>query len=181
MRRESALKALITGFVGFALVATPALARSDSAANGKTVTDQHFLQMAAESDMLHAHLGQMAEKLSTSLGVRDLGLEIRKNCTADYQQLSELAGKTGATIPKDVDAEGDKTIERLSRLRGGEFDRAFIKEVIESDKKAVDAFQQKAEDAQNPDLKTYASTTLPSLKLHLHEAQDWVKYGDDKK
>lgn len=178
MRIETAL---LTGLVGCALVAAPVLARSDTAANGKTTTDQHFLEMAAESDMLHAHVGQMAEKLSTSLGIRDLGLEIRKNCTADYQQLSELAAKTGGTIPKAIDAQGDKTIEGLSRLRGAGFDHAFINEVIDSDKKAIGAFGQKAQNAQNPDLKTYASSTLPSLKLHLHEAQDWVKYGDDKK
>src|SRR6185437_11226080 len=141
MRVESAL---LTGLVCYALVAIPAFARSDTAANGKAATDQDFLQMAAESDMLHAHLGQMAEKLSTSLGIRDLGLEIRKNCTADYQQLSELAARTGATLPKAIDAQGDKTIGRLSRLRGAGFDHAFIDEVIDSDKKAVDSFAKKA-------------------------------------
>lgn len=137
--------------------------------------------MAAQSDMLHAHLGQMAEKQSTKRGVRDLGLEIRKNDSADYQQLSDLAAKTGKTIPKSINDKGDKTIERLSRLRGASFDHAFISELIDSDKRTVAAFEQKAQDAENPDVKTYASNALPSLKLHLNEAQDWVKYGGDKK
>jgi putative membrane protein len=173
MRIETAL---VAGFVGCILIAAPALARPN-----KPATDQDFLQMAAESDMLHAHLGQMAEKLSTSLGIRDLGMEIQKNCTADYQKLSELATKSGTSIPKSIDSRGDKTIEQLSRLRGARFDHAFIAEVIQSDKKAVDTFSQKAQDAQNPELKEYASSIVPSLKLHLHEAQDWVKYGDEKK
>lgn len=160
----------------------PLLARSGPRADSRIPTsDQDFLQTAAESDMLHAHLGQMAEKNSTRRGIKDLGQEINQNDQADYKALSMLAGKIGEAIPKGIDDQGDKTIERISRLRGSSFDHAFIQEVIESDKKEVAAFGQEAKQAQNPDVKAYASSALPALKLHLYEAQDWVKYGGKRK
>lgn len=157
----------------------PLLARS-----GNTETpasDQEFLQSAAESDMLHAHLGQMAEKNSTRRGIRDLGQEISQNDQADYRALSVLAEKSSLTIPKSIDDKGDQTIERMSPLRGSSFDQAFIREIIDSDKKTVAAFEQEAQHAQNASVKEYAGGALPALKLHLYEAQDWVKYGDHKK
>ncbi len=174
-------RTVLTSFIGCMLLAVPVLAQSESRTTANHPSDQQFLQMAAESDMLHAHLGQMAEKLSTKRGIRDLGLEISKNDTADYQRLTELANKMGETVPKGIDDQGSRTINRLSHLRGASFDHAFIAEIVDSDKKTLAAFQQKAQDAQNPDLKAYAASALPNLKLHLYEAQDWVKYGDDKK
>lgn len=165
-----------------ALFCLPLFAKSDTqTAGGHPATDQEFLRTAAESDMLHAHLGQMAEKNSTKRGIRDLGQEISQNDKADYQALTALGGKIGQTIPKDINDQGDKLIERISRLRGSSFDQAFIHEIIESDKKELAAFQHEAKHAQNPDVKEYASGALPALKLHLYEAQDWVKFGGNKK
>jgi putative membrane protein len=163
------------------LFCLPLLARSNSRADSRTpANDQQFLQNAAESDMLHAHLGQMAEKNSTSRGIRDLGQEISQNDQADYRALGALADKTGETVPKGIDAQGYKTIERITGLRGS-FDHAFIQEVIQSDKKELADFEHEAQHAQNPEVKAYASGALKALKLHLYEAQDWVKYGGDKK
>lgn len=164
------------------LCCLPLLARSDTrAGNASSANDQQFLQTAAESDMLHAHLGQMAEKNSRSRGIRDLGQEISQNDQADYRALSALSAKAGVTIPKGIDDQGNQTVERISRLRGSSFDRAFIREIIDSDKKELSAFQDEAQHAQNADVKAYASGALPALKLHLYEAQDWLKYGDHKK
>lgn len=164
------------------LFCIPVFARADVHKGSDTpASDQEFLQNAAQSDMLHAHLGQLAEKNSTKRGVRDLGQEISQNDQADYRTLSDLAGKVGETIPKGIDNQGDRTIEQISRLRGSSFDRAFIHEIIASDKKELAAFEYEAQHAQNPNVKEYASGALPALKLHLYEAQDWVKYGDDKK
>jgi predicted outer membrane protein len=162
-----------------ALLCLPLFAKSN--APTKLASDQEFLQTAAESDMLHAHLGQMAEKNSTKRGIRDLGQEISQNDQADYRALGALAEKIGATIPKGIDEQGNRTIDRLSRLRGSSFDHAFIQEIINSDKKTLADFEHEAQHAQNPDVKAYASNALSALKLHLYEAQDWVKYGDDKK
>ncbi len=162
-----------------ALFCLPLFAKSD--APTKPANDQEFLQTAAESDMLHAHLGQTAEKNSKRRGIRDLGQEISQNDQSDYRTLSALAGKIGATIPKGIDDQGDRTIQRISKLRGNSFDHAFIQEVIQSDKKELADFEHEAQHAQNPDVKAYANDALSALKLHLYEAQDWVKYGDDRK
>ena len=146
------------------LFCLPLLARSDTHGRSRTpANDQEFLRTAAESDMLHAHLGQLAEKNSTKRGVRDLGQEISQRDQADYRAVSVLAGKIGETIPKAIDDQGDKVIERISRLRGSSFDRAFIQEIIQSDKKELADFEYEAEYAQNPTVKSYASGALPAL------------------
>lgn len=164
------------------LFCVPMFAHADAhKGSGTPASDQEFLQNAAESDMLHAHLGQMAEKDSARHGVRDLGQEISQNDQADYRALSVLAGKAGETIPKSLDEQGIRTIEQMSRLRGRSFDDAFIHEVINSDKEELADFEYEAQHAQNANVKEYASDAVPARKLHLYEAQDWIKYGDDKK
>lgn len=171
----------LTAITCCTLLAVPALARSKADHNAASANDQDFFDLAGQSNMLQAHLGQMAETQSTQRGVRDLGLEIHQKNTSDYQNLTELAAKAGAMVPKAIDQGGNKTIDRLSKLRDATFDRAFIHEIVQSDKKLIDLYERKAKDAKSPEVKQYATNALPNLKLHMYEAQDWNKYGQAKK
>jgi len=53
-----------------------------------------------------------------------------------------------------------REINRLQKLSGAEFDKAYIHHMVHDDKKDVKDFQSKADDAKDPDIKTFATTTL---------------------
>jgi putative membrane protein len=52
-----------------------------------------------------------------------------------------------------------------------EFDREYMKAMVDEHEKAVDDVEAKAEKADNDHVKEWAAKTLPTLKKHLEEAR----------
>ena len=90
------MKTIMTGLCCLALCCTPVFAQGGTLSK----SDQAFLKMAAETDMTEAHMGQMAQDQASEQGVKDLGQALIQDHTKDYNTLSQLATKLGATIPQ---------------------------------------------------------------------------------
>src|SRR5205085_2385123 len=63
-------------------------------------------------------------------------------------------------------------MDKLSKLSGAEFDRAYMSMMVKDHKKDVKEFQDEANKGQDTDVKGFASTTLPTLQEHLRMAED---------
>lgn len=138
-------------------------------------SDQDFLNLAAQTDMTEAHLGQMAQDQGASQAVKDLGQMLATDHTQDYKQLGMLASKAGLIIPKGIDAKHDKMIAPFEKLKGKMFDRHYTREMVAGHTAAITAYQKEATSGQNADLKAYATDTLPTLEKHKKAAQDAEK------
>ena len=57
--------------------------------------------------------------------------------------------------------------DRLAKLSGAEFDRAYVREMVAGHKKAVDAFTMESTSGKDNDVKAWATKTLPTVREHL--------------
>jgi putative membrane protein len=172
MKKTSILIALCCG----ALWSIPAFSQ---AAGG--TSDQDFVNMAAQTDMLEAHLGQMAADQASAQGVKDFAQMLTTDHTNDYQQLSMAATKAGLTVPKGLDATRDKMITPFEKLKGAAFDHHFTQAMVAGHQKAIAEYQKEANNGQNADIKAYANQALPTLQKHLEQARDLQKSKSAKK
>jgi putative membrane protein len=165
------------------LCCLPALAKAHAAKAAATaaMTDQQFVDLAAQTDMLEAHLGQMAANQASSQDVKDYAQMLVADHTNDYQQLSNIAAKANLTVPKGLDDEHNKMIAPFEKANGAAFDSHYIQAMIAGHTKAISVYTKEAADAQNGDLKSYASATLPTLQKHLDGAKDIAKKPAAKK
>jgi putative membrane protein len=157
-------------FCCLALIATPAFSQKKPAhehAPKTPMTDQQFIDMAAQTDMLEAHLGQMAANQAASQDLKDYAQMLVTDHTNDYQQLTMMAAKDNLTLPKGLDEEHNKMIAPFDKLHGAAFDKQYIHAMIEGHTKAIAVYTKETNDAQNPDVKSYAAATLPTLNKHL--------------
>ena len=157
------------GLVLFA-AAIPAFSAMNSA-------DRQFMITAARTDMIEAHEGQIAADRATQSDVKDLAKALINDHTQDYEQLTILATKTGVKIPKGINAAKDPAIAQLNHLKGAGFDRQFAKDEIVDHRRAVAAFKRESEHGKDPDVKAYATQTLPTLEKHLQLAEECEKSG----
>jgi putative membrane protein len=172
------MRSILSALSICALCCAPALAQSSSSG----MSDQQFLEFAAQTDMTEAHLGQVAQEQAASQDVKDFGQMLVTHHTDDYKQLTAIAGKANLTVPKGLDAAHDKMIAPLAKLKGSAFDSRYAHEMITGHQKAIVQYKQEAQNGQNADLKAYANQTLPTLEKHLQAAQDLVKSkGKSKK
>jgi putative membrane protein len=125
--------------------------------------------------MLEAHLGQMAASQAARQEVKDYAQMLVTDHTGDYQQLTALAAKDGFTVPNGLDAAHNKMIAPFEKLKGAAFDSRYIHEMTAGHTEAIGVYTKESTDAQNADLKAYASATLPTLNKHLDSAKGLAK------
>lgn len=155
-----------------ALCCAPVLARPAHAA----MTDQEFVDFAAQTDMTEAHLGQVAADQAASQPVKDFAQMLVTDHTNDYNQLTMAAGKANLNVPKGLNAEHDRMIAPFEKLKGAAFDARFAREMVAGHEHAIAEYKREAADGQNADIKAYANQALPTLQKHLDAARDLLKH-----
>jgi putative membrane protein len=154
-----------------ALFSVPAFAKK-KASGAATMTDQQFVNFAAQTDMVEANLGQLAQDVAASQTVKSYGSMLVTDHTADYQHLQQIAPDASVSVPDAIDAQNNKTlIGPFHKLKGKEFDHRYIHTMVEGHTKAIAIYKKEAEDATNPTIKTYAQDALPVLEKHLDDAK----------
>jgi putative membrane protein len=140
------------------------------------MTDQQFVDFAAQTDMVEANLGQYAQTAASSQAVKDYGQKLTTDHTADYGQLGTAAQAANLKVPTAIDSEHDKMmIAPMEKLKGAAFDHKYAMEMVEGHTKAIAVYEKEAKDASSSDVKAYAEKALPTLKDHLSAAKELEK------
>jgi putative membrane protein len=137
---------------------------------GQKMTDQQFVDNAGQINMTEAHLGKLAQQKAGENDFKEYGQQLEKDHTDAYQKLTSIAN--GFTVPKSIDAEHLKTVNRFEKLSGQSFDKQFKQTMIQDHQKAIDMFKRAQDELTNQQLKTYATEQLPILQTHLDMAKN---------
>ncbi|MBV8092542.1 MAG: DUF4142 domain-containing protein, partial [Acetobacteraceae bacterium] len=86
-------------------------------------------------------------------------------------QLANLARADNIPLPDMLDPEHQSIYERLEKLRGAEFDSVYIAAQIQDHQRTIQLLEYEIGSGQDPDLKAFASQTLPIVIQHLQMAQ----------
>jgi putative membrane protein len=157
------------------LLSLPVLAQK-KAAKGAAMTDQEFINFAAQTDMVEANLGQLAQTAASSQEVKDYAQTLVTDHTNDYHQLQDLAKQANLTVPDSIDAENNKTmVGPFQKLKGAAFDHRYEMDMVAGHTKALEIYKKEAADAQNAAVKSYAEGVVPTLEKHLSGAKDLEK------
>ena len=72
----------------------------------------------------------------------------------------------------------DKTLKeqsgmnKLAGLSGADFDRAYVNMMVKDHEKDVKEFEKASAKATDPDIRAWATSTLPTLREHLQQIRD---------
>jgi putative membrane protein len=87
------------------------------------------------------------------------------------QQLSTIAQQKNVQVPTELTGKAKADHDRLSKLSGEQFDRAYMQMMVRDHRKDVGEFRKQSTSAKDPDVKSFASQTLPTLEEHLKMAE----------
>ena len=90
-------------------------------------------------------------------------------------ELKTLAKNKNITVPGDLEAKDKAERDRLSKLSGEAFDRAYMNAMLQDHRKDVSEFRTESTKGRDADVKAFASKTLPTLEDHLKLAQQTEK------
>jgi putative membrane protein len=133
--------------------------------------DSKFAVEAASGGMMEVQLGQLAQQKASSQRVKDFGAMMVRDHSKANDELKSLASMKNITLPPAPGEDHMDDIKNLSKKTGKEFDRDYMKMMVDDHKKDIDQFEMCSKDAKDPDLKAFAGKTLPVLRTHLDSAK----------
>ena len=142
-----------------------------SSPDSKTTSDQDFAMKAAQGGMAEVKLGQLAQQKATSPTVRDFAKRMVQDHSKNENVLQNTASRENMALPTGIDKDAQDTYDRLSKLSGDAFDRAYAHDMVKDHTKDVADFQKEAKDGHDEAIKNYAAQTLPTLQSHLEMAR----------
>jgi putative membrane protein len=134
--------------------------------------DTTFVMKAAMGGMEEVDLGNLASQQAASERVKNFGAMMVRDHTQANNELMSLANGHGMNIASGMalpaDMQKDKT--NLVAKQGAAFDKAYMNMMVSDHRKDVAEFEKASKNAKDPQLKDFATRTLPTLKTHLDSA-----------
>ena len=130
---------------------------------------QKFLKEAIEGNFAEVQMGQLAQKQGSSDGVRSFGQMLEKDHSDANKKAVDVANSLGMTPPTEPSKKQKADYDKMSKMSGTQFDKAFATHMVADHKKDIKEYERasKLKDAAGP----YATETLPVLRKHLNAAQ----------
>ena len=165
----SAVMALFAGPTSSAQ--QPGDAPSMSSSATPSAADSKFMKEAADGGMAEVELGKLASEKASSSEVKQFGQRMVEDHGKANDELKQLATQKHVDLPAEPSAKHKATKARLEKLSGEQFDKAYVADMLKDHKKDVAAFEKQSRSAKDPDLKSFAAKTLPTLQDHLKQVQ----------
>lgn len=146
---------------------------TDSSATGKlSNADKGFIKDAAVDGLYEVEIGKIASQRAADPAVKSFAQMLVNHHSAANDELKQLASSRNVEIATELPMMKRRSVERLSKMSGSEFDREFVNKVaIKEHEKDIKRFEEASREAKDPEVRAWAEKTLPTLRQHLADAQ----------
>ena len=129
--------------------------------------DKMFMKMAAINGMTEVQIAELAQQKAQSQEVKQLAQQIVQDHQKSNQELKQLAQQKGVDIPSDLPDLKKQEVSFFQQLDGQQFDQEFLSFMKAAHAHDVSKFQDKAQMAKDPELKTWVAGKVPVLQHHM--------------
>jgi putative membrane protein len=137
----------------------------------RMTADSAFITKAAQGGMAEVRHGQLAADKASNSDVKQFAQQMVDDHSKSNDELKQLASSKGVTLPADIGPKHQAAHDRLSKLSGAEFDRAYMQHMVAEHKATVDEFRRESRNGSDPEVKAWAAKSLPTLERHLRMAE----------
>ncbi|MCL7987118.1 DUF4142 domain-containing protein [Sphingobacterium sp. lm-10] len=136
-----------------------------------TTADTTFTNKAAIGGMAEVELSKLATEKSSNAKIKDFASQMVKDHTKVNDELKAIAENKNIMLPTSLDAEHAKVKKDLEGKQGAEFDKAYVKAMVDGHKKTHSLMEDGAKNNLDAELKAFAAKTEPVVKHHLEMVQ----------
>src|SRR5262245_29021841 len=151
--------------------AKPAPTKPTQSATHTASGDHAFAMKAAQANMAEVELGKIAVDKAMKDDVKKFGQMMIDDHGKALDELKSVAQSKNITLPTTVDAEHKKLSDKLSKLSGAEFDRAYMQAMVDGHRKVAADLRKESQSGTESELKSWATKTLPTVEAHLKQAE----------
>lgn len=142
------------------------------------VDDKQFVREAATNGMTEAAMGKLAADKGSMDAVKQFGQKIADDWTKTSPDLKKLGEAESVSMADSLDAKHQVRVDKLAKLSGTAFDKAYLKEQLKDQQENVRKYQEEAQNGSVAEVKNYAAKALPALQEQLASAKE-LKKGEN--
>jgi putative membrane protein len=133
--------------------------------------DQKFMKDAAVGDAAEIQLGQLADAKASDPRVKHFGERMVTDHSKADDQLKNIAGSQHISLPTELDPPHKNMKAALSIQSGSEFDKNYMRTMVQEHLKTLKKFQREAASSQDPSIKQFTMNSIPVIQSHLNAAR----------
>ena len=135
--------------------------------------DMKFVMLANSSNMMELELSQIAVQKATNPAVKDFANMMVQHHTQAGQEMKQMLSAKGTMIPDTAMLSRHRTrMDLLHTMQGAEFDRAYMRIMVDAHEEDVDEYEDETTDAKDADIRAFAKKMLPTLRTHYTRAKE---------
>lgn len=154
--------------LGFAVTAMPA---GDKVAEDTPLTEAQFVMKAGSGGIHEVELGKLASANAADPDVKKFAERMVSDHSKANDALKAAAKAANIPVADKVSPEDQKEFDRFKTLKGAEFDKAYMSQMVKDHEGAEALFRKAAKELKDPGLKGFAEKTLPTIQEHLKLAK----------
>jgi len=133
--------------------------------------DRQFIQEVAADNMMEIRLAQMAQRQASGSDVKRLADRMASDFTKWQDRWTSMASRNGMAFQPGMGNLHRQKVERLQKASKGQFDRVYVRTVIENLQSIVPYFENEGRSARSSEVRNLVKDELPTLKEHLELAK----------
>jgi putative membrane protein len=137
--------------------------------------DKRFLAQVMQGSLLNIEMGKLAAEKSSNDTVK----EFAKKMVADHERgitvFKKVADRDGVTLESQLDSKHKERLDKVAKLSGAEFDRAYVKDQLKAYQRMVSYYQSEADNSTESVATKMAANMLPAVQKHLNDTKDLNK------
>jgi putative membrane protein len=137
--------------------------------------DQKFAKDAALGALAEVELGKLAVQKASRDDIKQFARRIIGDQAQANDLLMQVARKVDITMPGELDSKHRSRVDKLSKLSGEDFDRAYMQDQLKDRQAQIRDFRAESQAGADPTLKAFASYMLPRLQEDLKLAKSLNK------
>lgn len=137
--------------------------------------DFRLIKEVAQSGILEVQAGEIARSQASNQKVKDFAQRMAAEHGQSVQELRQIARDKGATLPATLTEKQERTIERLRKASGQEFDQLYTQHLVDSHEEELKLLRRTADKAEDAELKSFAQRQASTIEQHLQATKDLQK------
>jgi len=141
----------------------------------REAADQIFANNVALQSLTELELGKLAAANASSDAVKAYSMQMTESNGKMNERLKRIATRGHVSLPNAIDAKNQSRIDKLAKLTGVDFDRAFAKDQVQSNERSLRSFEQEIQNGSDAPLRNLATRATPAIQKQLQDAKDLEK------
>src|SRR5581483_360405 len=113
-----------------------------SPASAQSKADKTFITEAIQGNLAEVQMGKLAQQNGASDEVKSFGKMLETDHGQANTKAKQVADEMKVTAPTEPSAKQKKSYDRLSKLHGAAFDRAFGRDMVTDHKHDIAQYQK---------------------------------------